>query len=436
MTSSAPKCALDAVFVRTTAQPTPTPGSQPSSNAAAATSSATTTPSSPATGSVSGAAERETPATSASSAETSAAAPIPSCISLTTVHGMGVGGPTVRGYDFNKGLDYDALFASMKFSGFQATNLGLAIEEINKMLHWRSTEPDEENERCKIYLGYTSNMISCGMREIIRYLTQHRLVDVIVTTTGGIEEDFIKCLAPTIVGDFTLDGATLRERGLNRIGNLLIPNDNYCLFEDWLMPILDKMVEDQAKGTHWTPSRFIDRLGKEINNPDSVYYWCHKNNIPVFCPALTDGSIGDMIYFHSYKTPGLIIDLVDDIREMNNSAVFAKQTGMIICGGGVIKHHINNANLMRNGADYAVYINTANEFDGSDAGARTDEAVSWGKIKPGTSAVKVYSDFTLVLPYLVAQTFVKFQQEKEKEEAAKEAAKAAAKATKTTPNKS
>lgn len=54
---------------------------------------------------------------------------------------------------------------------------------------------------------------------------------------------------------------------------------------------------------------------------------------------------------------------------------------MIILGGGVIKHHINNANLMRNGADFSVCINTAAEYDGSDAGARPDEAKSWGKIK-------------------------------------------------------
>lgn len=71
-------------------------------------------------------------------------------------------------------------------------------------------------------------MVSCGLREVVRYLAQHRLVDAIVTTAGGIEEDFIKCMAPTVMGEFTLDGATLRERGLNRIGNLLVPNENYC----------------------------------------------------------------------------------------------------------------------------------------------------------------------------------------------------------------
>ncbi|NXX78315.1 DHYS synthase, partial [Urocolius indicus] len=59
----------------------------------------------------------------------------------------------------------------------------------------------------------------------------------LVTTAGGVEEDLIKCLAPTYVGDFSLRGCDLRQRGLNRIGNLLVPNDNYCKFEDWLMPI-------------------------------------------------------------------------------------------------------------------------------------------------------------------------------------------------------
>lgn len=112
-----------------------------------------------------------------------------------------------------------------------------------------------------------------------------------------------------------------------------------------------------------------------------------------------------MIYFHSYKSPGLIIDIAADIRSINNEAVFATKTGMIILGGGVIKHHICNANLMRNGAEYAVFINTGLEFDGSDAGAATDEAVSWGKIKVAARMVKVHCDATIAFPILVAETF-------------------------------
>ena len=70
-------------------------------------------------------------------------------------------------------------------------------------------------------------------------------VDVLVTTAGGIEEDLIKCLAPTYLGDFSLKGRDLRLKGINRTGNLLVPNDNYCKFETWLTPILDKMLEEQ-----------------------------------------------------------------------------------------------------------------------------------------------------------------------------------------------
>ncbi|XP_016425468.1 deoxyhypusine synthase [Sinocyclocheilus rhinocerous] len=320
--------------------------------------------------------------------------------------------PQIRGYDFNRGVDHRALLQSFLSTGFQASNFGLAVQEINKMIEKR-LEPVQEGcdshtsaSGCTIFLGYTSNLISSGVRESIRYLAQHRMVDVIVTTAGGIEEDFIKCLAPTYLGEFSLKGKELRQQGINRIGNLLVPNDNYCKFEDWLMPILDQMVlEQKTEGTHWTPSKMIHRLGKEINNPDSVYYWAYKNDIPVFSPALTDGSLGDMIYFHSYKNPGLVLDIVEDIRRLNSKAVFAETTGMIILGGGLVKHHIANANLMRNGADFAVFVNTGQEFDGSDSGARPDEAISWGKIRMDATPVKVYADASIVFPLLVAETF-------------------------------
>lgn len=143
--------------------------------------------------------------------------------------------------------------------------------------------------------------------------------------------------------------------------------------------------------------------------------------MPVFCPALTDGSLGDMMYFFSYKRPEFEVDLIGDIRRLNDEAVRARATGMIILGGGLVKHHTCNANLMRNGADFAVFINTAQEFDGSDAGARPDEAISWGKVRIDAQPVKVYADATLVFPLLVAQTFAKgfvaAEQEQEEEEA-------------------
>ena len=275
-----------------------------------------------------------------------------------------------------------------------------------------------KNTQCTIFLGYTSNLISAGTRESFRFLAKHKLVSCIVTTAGGIEEDFIKCLAPTYMGSFHLSGQALRRKGQNRIGNLIVPNDNYCQFERFLNPILDAMVEEQERdGVNWTPSKMIARLGREINDERSVYYWCAKNDIPVFCPALTDGSIGDMLFFHTYRaeTP-LRLDIVDDVRSINSMALHAKKTGMVILGGGLVKHHICNANLMKNGADFAVFVNTGQEFDGSDAGASPDEAVSWGKIALHASPVKVCADASLVFPLLMAETFAKYKRAQDKKE--------------------
>jgi len=351
----------------------------------------------------------------------------------------------------NNANSIDDIMKSFLTTGFQATNVGLAVERIREMRRWRlsdagpwSADSGEDialrsdavrrRIRCRIFLAYTSNQISCGQREVIRFLAQHNMVDVIVTSAGGIEEDIIKCFQPTYMGDFKLRGRDLRKRGINRIGNLLVPNKNYCDFEDWVSPIITQMHDEQDAAAlewakqrvasassaskndcsetdpirfAWTPSKVIHRLGKEINHPESVLYWAAKHNIPVFCPALTDGSFGDMLFFHSYKRPGFVLDIAQDVRRINDLAVRSHCTGQIILGGGLVKHHTCNANLMRNGANYSVYINTGMEFDGSDSGASPDEAVSWGKIRIDADPVKITSDASIVFPLIVSQTFAK-----------------------------
>lgn len=111
-----------------------------------------------------------------------------------------------------------------------------------------------------IFLGYTSNMVTSGTRETIRFLVKNKMVDCIVTTAGGVEEDFVKCLAPTYIGNFYVDDRELRENGINRAGNLFIPNENYCLFETWVTPILDKMVEEQKTKVMFSGNLVLLRL--------------------------------------------------------------------------------------------------------------------------------------------------------------------------------
>ena len=216
------------------------------------------------------------------------------------------------------------------------------------MIKWRlSDEPikDDEDEkfkdpevrkntRCTIFVGHTSNIGSCGLREYMRYLCQHKMIDCIVTTCGAIEEDIMKLHAPHYIGDFALDGETLRKQGINRLGNLLVPNDNYKAVEEWFLPLVQEMHEEQEKDKHFfTPSDIIRRIGKKMadtNMPkkeESMYYWCYVNNISVFCPALTDGALGDIMYFDSYRKGGFIVDINRDLRLLNDISLAAKKSG-------------------------------------------------------------------------------------------------------------
>ena len=309
-----------------------------------------------------------------------------------------IDGISVKGYDFNEGVDYGKIVESFSSTGFQATHLSKAIEIVNEMI----------NEKAFIFLGYTSNMVSSGLRDIFRYLAEHKKIDVIVTTAGGIEEDIIKCLGDFIMGDFKADGKELRKKGINRIGNIFVPNSRYVRFEEFFQPVLNEIYNEQSeKGIVFTPSDIIWKLGEKINDERSICYWAWKNKIRIYCPALTDGAIGDNIYFFQFEHPDFKIDIVEDTKRLNDSTIGLAKSGVLILGGGVVKHSILNANMLRNGADYSVYINTAQEFDGSDAGALPDEAVSWGKILSEGKSAKVFADATIVFPLLVGETFAR-----------------------------
>ncbi len=307
-------------------------------------------------------------------------------------------GIAVKGYDFNKGVDYSEIVKSYASTGFQATSLSSAIDIVNQMI----------DEKATIFLGYTSNMVSSGLREVFRYLVENKKVNVVVTTAGGIEEDIIKCLGDFVLGDFRASGKELREKGINRIGNVFVSNNRYVAFEKFMQTLLEEVYQEQKKtGKLLCGSEVIWKMGEKINNDESICTWSWRNKIPIYCPALGDGALGDNIYFFSFKHSDFVIDLVEDIKRLNNTTIGIKKSGLIILGSGVVKHAILNANMLRNGAEYAVYVNTAQEFDGSDAGALPEEAVSWGKILPDAKNVKVFADATIVFPLIVAESFGK-----------------------------
>ncbi len=312
------------------------------------------------------------------------------------------GHPAIKGHDFEKGLDLKEFLKAYSLMGFQGSHLAEGIEIIKAM----------RREKAKIFLAFTSNQVSSGNREIIKYLVKHKKVDVLVTSAGGVEEDIIKCLKPFVMGKFDVPGRMLFEHGVNRTGNIFVPNDRFTLFDLFIQKFFERIYQMQKEeGKIFCPNMLIRELGLEINNEESILYWAAKNGIPVFCPGLIDGSLGDLIFFFKQSHPDFLLDISKEMKDMVNLVLNSEKTGAIILGGGISKHFTLNANIFKEGLDFAVYVNTAEEYDGSDSGARVEEAITWGKIKATAPNVKIHCDATIAFPLLVAGAFAEFNTE-------------------------
>lgn len=312
------------------------------------------------------------------------------------------GWPEIKGYDFEEDFNFNNFLDSFLFTGFQATNLGYGINIVKNMI----------NDNATIFLAFTSNMGTCGVRENIKYLVKFKKIHIISTTIGSIEEDIIKCFKPFILGDFISKGSILREDGINRTGNIFIPNDRYIFFDKFMSIFLDRIYKNQKKTNKIIGVKeFVFELGKELeiqdisNKESSFTYWAYKNNIDIFCPAILDGSVGDMVYFFKQKFSDFKIDTSDYINQITDIAINCEKMGIIAIGGSVPKHVVANAALFRDGAEYVVYINTGLEMEGSNAGAPIDEAISWGKIKPTAKRVKIECEASIIFPLLIAGSF-------------------------------
>jgi deoxyhypusine synthase len=302
--------------------------------------------------------------------------------------------PDVRGYDFRGDFDFEAMLAAYETTGFQATHLAEAVEIAEEM----------QREDATVYLTLTSNIVSSGLRETVAYLVREGYVDVIVTTAGSLTEDVIKTAKPFKMGEWDADEAALRERGINRLGNIFVPSDRYVWLEEYLYDFFeDFFAEEKVR----TPTAFARELGETLDDEDSVLKQAADEDVPVFCPALTDAEVGNFLYYYRQGYDSEVgIEILDDYDSLIENGLLADTTGLIAVGGGVPKHHAIMTNLFRGGADYAIYISTGMEGDGSLSGAPPNEAVSWGKIKEeNTNYTQIEAEATLVFPMLVAGAF-------------------------------
>ena len=294
----------------------------------------------------------------------------------------------INDIELKQGSNAKDLVSQMHNAGFQATHLGEAVELIEQM----------KKENCTIFLGFTANLVASGLRGVIKELCEKKFVDAIVTTAGSTDHDIIKSEMPYLKGVFNADDVELHQKGINRLGNIFVETKGFELLEKKMQPWLKEIYEKEKSTSPSALNKFVgERLPKE-----SFLNACAKNGIPVFCPGITDGAIGLQMYFFKQDHPDFVVDVTADMKDLADLVLNADKTAAIILGGGISKHHIIGANILREGLDYAVYVSTAVEYDGSLSGAQTREAKSWGKIQEKGKSVQVNCDATIAFPLMVS----------------------------------
>jgi len=298
----------------------------------------------------------------------------------------------VEDIKIKKGMTVNELLKEMgRSGGFTAQKLADAADVIERMV---------KDKKCLRFLSFPACIMSTGTRGVIIDMVRKGMVDLVITTCGTLDHDLSRTWRSYYHGDFMMDDAGLRHEGVSRLGNVLVPDECYGeVLEERLAPMFEEIFKDtRSMATH----EIIDAVGSRLDSEDSLLYWCHKNGIPVFVPGITDGSFGCQLWMYYQMHRDLRIDLFKDEQELNSLANNAEATGAIIIGGGISKHHVIWWNQFRGGLDYAVYLTTAQEFDGSLSGAQVREAVSWGKVKEDADTITVEGDATISLPIIMA----------------------------------
>ncbi len=305
-------------------------------------------------------------------------------------------GKKVKNIEIKKGQTVAELVKAFSDGGgFTAKKLAVASEIFKDM---------EKDKKCVKFLSFPADIISTGLRGVIVDLVKNKQVDVIITTCGTLDHDLAKVWKDYYAGSEMSNDAKLRQEGINRLYNIFIPNDSYgYILEDKLIPILkDAAVQQKEYSTSELISFIGGRISKEKNAKDSIVYWAWKNKIPIIVPGITDGSVGSQIWMYSQKDKSFIINLIKDEDLLAEIVFKANKSGALMLGGGISKHHTIWWNQFKGGLDYAIYMTTAVEWDGSLSGARLEEAISWGKVKPEARQITVEGDVTVLVPLLYA----------------------------------
>ena len=308
----------------------------------------------------------------------------------------------VKDYEFNDKMSVNELVNQMeKAWGFTAGKLATGVNILESMINTKG---------CVKFLSFTGNLVATGTRGVMRELVKRKLVDVVITTCGTLDHDMARCWRDYYRGSFIMNDSKLHQKGVNRLGNVLVPNDSYgIIIEQKIQGLLQDLYKEGKR--ELSASELVREIGLRCCNDSSILYWAAKNNIPIFVPGIVDGAVGYQTWFfsqdHDFK-----LSLLKDSGELNNIIFDAKKSGALIVGGGISKHHTIWWNQFKDGLDYVVYISTADEWDGSLSGARPREAVSWGKISEKAKRIMIEGDASVILPIMTSSLLDRLSKKK------------------------
>lgn len=277
-----------------------------------------------------------------------------------------------------------------RIHGFCAAHLYEAVRILDEMLI------DAELR----FISFTGNLVASGLRGILAQMIREGLFNVVVTTCGALDHDIAKALGGRYLkGSFDADDAELKRLGYHRIGNILVHQDHYGkLVEDFVRRLLNELVRIKNR---WGVRELLHEVGLRLEDSNSILRSAALSGVPVYVPGVTDGAFGTALFVQSQFIK-FELDLLKDVKELADIAFASRKSGALIIGGGISKHHTLWWNQFKGGLDYAVYITTAMEWDGSLSGARTREAISWGKIRESGKHTVVYGDATLLIPIIAS----------------------------------
>ncbi|HSG00374.1 MAG TPA: deoxyhypusine synthase family protein [Vicinamibacterales bacterium] len=305
----------------------------------------------------------------------------------------------VEPFKVEKGLGADDVLARMERISFQGRNLAAAGRIWHKMLGADVT----------IFLGTAGALSAGGMRLLIAHLIEHRYVDCLVSTGANLYHDLHETRGRRhFLGSPLLDDAALASERIDRVYDTLASEDEFCKNDDWIGDFT-LGLERRA----YTTREYLYRLGERLwaeTSGAGILTAAYQANVPIFCPAIADSSIGIGISQarHRDATSGQI-DVVGDIIDSANLVMNSVGTASIVLGGGTPKNFINQASVQAefydervSGHKFALQISTDVPHFGGASGSSLEEAQSWGKLSIESERVSVQCDVTVALPLLVS----------------------------------